>query len=72
MWTDQCSGNDDAAAAACSEKCALEGASDDYESVYGIRTDGNSLNLTCTIYFFFMHFFCKLILIFPLNFLFAR
>jgi cellulose 1,4-beta-cellobiosidase len=41
-----CSGNDEASAQACAAQCAVEGADSQYDNTYGVKTDGNKLNLT--------------------------
>ena len=46
-----CSGNDEASAQACAAQCAVEGADSQYDNTYGVKTDGNKLNLTCRFFF---------------------
>ena len=45
-WNETFCPKSEEGAKSCAENCALEGADTEYEHVYGIRTDGDKLNLT--------------------------
>jgi cellulose 1,4-beta-cellobiosidase len=45
-WNETLCPKSEEGAKSCAENCALEGADTEYEHVYGIRTDGDKLNLT--------------------------